>query len=316
MIDSMLAPHRGPFGLIVAVLVLGLGCEDGGEPEPEPGRITVLVEHFPVVSGRLYYELRARDAATEVSLGQFRVTADGELRDLLDEGSPVFAPAIPFDLSGALAVTIAVEQIAAEERGPVLVAGDVVSDAGGGRAACAPGHPLALGVDLGAAAGSFILASPTDLRDDNETHGVWFTDPAGEPALALPAISGGWLYGGWIFAEGHSITLGHFARPDSADLDGPGPEAWPGGQGYGAPGSDFVVFGMDLAAGGVGVFITLEPAFLAGGHRSQLPEQAAHDSSFPLRLLATEIPAGAAPHASIALEQPAPLPAATVVLAR
>jgi hypothetical protein len=315
-------------GAVLSSLILmgGLwavsGCDDATNPELA---VSVSSPVLPVVTGSFYYEMRVRDAGgeNEVSLGRFRITAGGELRSLLDDGPPDLSPAGAFDPELAAFVTIAVEAIGEEERGPVIVAGAVEFDGNVANITCTVDHPLAAGVDLTAAGGSFLLASPTDSIAGNETNGIWFVEPLplGAPALDLPRLAPekGWVYAAWVFQDPHAIPLGSFANPDSADSDGPGPEGWPGGNGFNAPGSDFVLFGMDLAEGGITAFITLEPIlFLDGGHQPKLPGPPSllHDPSFPFRLLATEIPQGAPAHSSLVLERSSPLPTALVTLHR
>ena len=271
------------------------GCDEDNAPANLD--VTLTPQSFPVLPGQLYYELWAQDTNGAVlsSLGQFRVNAAGEVTSTLEDGPPELGPAQDFDPRQTARVTVSVETVGNQGRGPNLLAGDVTFDGTMAQVALSTQHPLAIGVDLTGAAGSFILASPSDPSGDNETNGIWFADPVGQPALQLPRLpaASGWTYSGYVFADGHSIALGRFAEPDSADDDGTGPEGWPGGNGFNTPGSDFVVFGMDLAAGGVTAFISVEPtSFNDGGHRAGIRAAASlHDASFPFHLLESAIPA-------------------------
>ena len=109
-----------------------------------------------------------------------------------------------------------------------------------------PGHPDALGSDFGDAAGKYILATPTDGADTNETSGIWWislqmADPTA--GLSLPTLPAGWAYEGWVVMDGTPVTTGTFTSTTAADdaapfsaMDAPGPPF---------PGEDFLMDAPD-----------------------------------------------------------------------
>lgn len=123
-------------------------------------------------------------------------------------------------------------------------------------------HPAAVATDFSTASGSFILATPTDMDDNNEASGVWFLDPSGPSAgLTLPSLPEGWTYEGWAVVDGTPLTTGTFRSAQGSDAVAPysGSEPSPP-----FPGEDFLVnapagssFPVDLTAGTI--VISVEP---------------------------------------------------------
>jgi hypothetical protein len=160
---------------------------------------------------------------------------------------------------------------------------------------------LAFPVDLTGAAGSFILATPTDADTTDETAGVWFLDPTAGPgaSLDLPTLPTGWVFEGWGVTQGSPLTTGRFTSVSGADLSSPfsGPNPGPP-----FPGEDFlanlpagITPPVDLADGSSMIVITVEPDL--GGVDPTGP------GPFSIKPLVTPVAAGAAPHTSIALSQ-------------
>lgn len=70
------------------------------------------------------------------------------------------------------------------------------------------------------ATGTYILATPTDMDDNNEESGVWFLDNSSGSAVAgleLPMLTDGWKYEGWAVINGTPISTGTFLDPAMAD---------------------------------------------------------------------------------------------------
>ena len=126
------------------------------------------------------------------------------------------------------------------------------------------GHGAALGNDFTSAAGTYILATPTDGMNNNERSGVWFLDPTAGPGpgLELPTLPAGWKYEGWAVINGTPVSTGTFTDVTAADegaaysgaMDGPP-----------FPGEDFIVnapsglsFPTDLR--GATAVISIEPS--------------------------------------------------------
>ncbi|MFH1680131.1 MAG: hypothetical protein ABIH26_05730 [Candidatus Eisenbacteria bacterium] len=122
-----------------------------------------------------------------------------------------------------------------------------------------------VGADLAVSAGFFLFDTPTTARQEDCGRGVWWTDGEGAAALALPVLSGGWVYEGWVIdrVSGLPYSTGRFTGPTGADRDGAGATAGPGG-GYGFPGQDFVTAAgsvpvLEVDDGSFAVAVTLEP---------------------------------------------------------
>ena len=116
--------------------------------------------------------------------------------------------------------------------------------------------------------GKYILATPTDDDDSNESSGVWFLDnSSGSPAvgLGLPTLTDGWKYEGWVVLNGTPVSTGTFTDPAAAD-DNAATSPFKGVErnGPGFPGEDYVMgsatgvnFPTDLK--GATVVVSVEP---------------------------------------------------------
>jgi hypothetical protein len=285
---------------------------------PSEGEFTITFEALPSLGHGRYYEawlsVPADHARHEnvVSLGKFTMSGDGTASSL--EGGPASFGTDDVDhLDDAVNVLITVESEGATEPGPVLLAGAVTGDEHAAHATLTTSHELAVGADLAAATGSFVLATPSDGEGANETQGLWFTDPSGLPTLGLPALSAHWRYHAHVFHGGHSLSLGTFVVADEADSDGAGAEAGVEAA-FTAPGSDFLVSGHDFADGATTAFIVIEPA---EDHHGEARDARRHDSSFPVRVLQATISKDAAARSSIALSRDSlTLPSVTVEFTR
>ena len=174
--------------------------------------------------------------------------------------------------------------------GVVVLAGDVTNKTA----------ELTFPVDLSDAAGSVILATPTNGSNSDETSGIWFLElPGPTVGLDLPELPNGWVYEGWAVYEGTPLTSGRFTEVDEADdFDGySGPEAGPA-----FPGEDFlenapdgVTFPIDLADGESAVVISVEPDIDGVDPTGDGPAQAK-----PLLVLIEE---GQADHENIELDR-------------
>ena len=142
-----------------------------------------------------------------------------------------------------------------------LVAGELEL---GSAADLSTAHGAALSTDFAAAAGGFILATPSSSDTDDEGNGVWFVDPvAGAPSLALPALPAGWAYEGWVVTGDGPISTGRFIDAGAADSDGAGESAGPNGTPP-FPGQDFVDPPLSLIGSTVVVSVEPEPDNGAG----------------------------------------------------
>ncbi|MCH9687269.1 MAG: hypothetical protein K0V04_37895 [Deltaproteobacteria bacterium] len=240
----------------------GMATDDGNGVELR--HAMVEVEGIQTLTAGFHYEAWAVLDDAPVSLGKFNVDASAVITDLngiaivdglLDGGR---------DLRDASEFILTIESAGDIDITPAethFLAGDHVDEAA---VLTVGGGSLAFGDDFTAARGAFILATPTDGPDNNESSGLWFLDLSTEPVspgLELPELPAGWEYEGWAVIDGVPITTGRFleptapdfAAPFSGELDGPS-----------VPGEDFLVnppmnveFPAELR-GAVAV-ITIEP---------------------------------------------------------
>lgn len=128
--------------------------------------------------------------------------------------------------------------------------------------------------DFSSVAGQFILATPTDdsTNSSNNENGIWWLNPTTSPAptatLVLPVLPSGWVYEGWVVADGTPITTGTFTNVSATDNSSPfsGADDLPtpnGDDGF-FPGEDFlnnapsgVTFPLDVR--GKTAVISIEP---------------------------------------------------------
>ena len=152
--------------------------------------------------------------------------------------------------------------------------------------------------DLNASSGKFILATPTDGKDNNESSGVWFLDNTSGSAAAglnLPELPKGWKYEGWVVIDGKPVSTGTFTAVNAAD-DNAATSPYKGtvSNGPAFPGEDYVTgsfsgidFPTDLK--GKTVVISVEPS----------PDNS--PKPFALKPLAKQISDDAAVHTAIDL---------------
>lgn len=236
-----------------------------------------------------FYELWAVHGERKISAGSFNVDADGMLVDGFGHRARFFSPRNP---SRADAIVITIEPLPDPDPDPsgiVVLSGDPRRDSA----------RLRFPVDLSQAAGSFILATPTDNDSSNERAGVWFLDPdpAPAPSLDLPDLSDGWTWEGWGVTQNTPLSSGRFtsaAGPDgSSEFSGPLP-------GPPFPGEDFlsnlpgsVNPPVNLADGSSIIVLTVEPDLGGSDPTGAGP--------FSIKPLVRMVPAGAADHESIEL---------------
>ena len=198
-----------------------------------------------------------------VTTGKFNVNSNGAILDLdgniIADG--IFA--VPMDINSASAFVLTIEPAGDVDEIPAdthHLAGTITN----GSAQLNLDHSASLGSSFSGSTGDYILATPTDGVNDNETSGIWFLDPSSGSAMAglnLPDLPAGWRYEGWAVYNGMPITTGTFSSVSEADFfdDFSGEMSGPP-----FPGEDFlmnapsgVMFPIDLA-GGTAV-ISIEP---------------------------------------------------------
>jgi len=322
--------------LLVSIWVGGwvVGCGDDSV-SPRPGQFSLSVSNLPQLPADQYYEAWARfpDSVAAgnpllhgeleaVSLGAFTVANDGTLWSLDGETPAQFALSEPRDLNVVVDVLVTVESALEDTvAGPAILGGEVTGNDDEGHASLTTTHHDAITDtmmtgDLTTAQGQCILATPTTSATDDGNHGVWFVgndDPPQIPSLQLPVLGEGWVYSAWITHEAEPVGVGEFSNPAAADSDSAGAEAGTDGEGFDAPGSDFVQpAARNLADGATTVLVAVAPAPHDHGLSRLL-----HDEPFPLTVLELEIPLGARPDSAMTLTRPtAPLPTGNITFTR
>lgn len=167
------------------------------------------------------------------------------------------------DLEAASAYILTIEPSPDSDPAPSsthVLAGEFSSD----KATLTVSHGAALGTDFRSAEGGFLLATPSDGMNNNETSGVWFLDPTSGsmmPSLSLPTLPSGWIYEGWAVIDGTPVSTGTFDKVEGADNASP----YSGDQGTPPfPGEDFLrnapdglTFPTNLTKGAI--VISVEP---------------------------------------------------------
>jgi hypothetical protein len=265
---------------------------------PHP-TLTLDVSGFPELANGVHYENWAIIDGAPVAAGKYNVV-DGAIVDL--EGNTITSFAVP-GLAAATTIIITIEPAGDTDAVPSdthFVAGDVVD----GSADLSIAHPAALGSDFSEAAGTVLLATPTNGNDSDELSGIWFLAlPGPTSSLELPELPAGWRYEGWAVIDGVPVTSGTFLSAEGADDAAPfsGPEPGPP-----FPGEDFLVnapdgvtFPTDLS--GATIVVSVEPdpddspaPFALKPLVGQAADPAADHQSYDLGNNAVDLPGGTA----------------------
>jgi len=266
-------------GVLVALLPASASASSGRHP------LLIGAKDLPRLSGALY-EGWVIKGDRKLSAGVFNVR-ERPHRQLVVLRAPI-------DPARADMIVVTIEPVPDPDPAPSTVA-------------ILAGKPhrhiaaLRFPIDLRGAAGSFILATPTDDDPANGTAGVWFLDPAGGPgpSLRLPQPPAGWVFEGWGVTQNTPLTTGRFTSVTGSDLASPfsGPNPGPP-----FPGEDFltglpagVAPPVNLADGSSMVVITVEPDI--GGQDPTGP------GPFSIKPLVGAVPGGASPGTSVPLSR-------------
>ncbi len=156
-------------------------------------------------------------------------------------------------------------------------------------------------LDLTNVDGTYVLTTPSDDPEGNDTSGVWFIEPGNplQPSLDLVSLDGvNWVYEGWAVFDGNPLTTGRFNNADAPDQFA----------GFNAsenvppfPGEDFLQnlpndleAPIDLANGSSKIVITLEPDIDGVDPTGDSPSQ--------IKFLVDDVPENATPGQSIDLD--------------
>lgn len=237
--------------LVAALCALALGCSDGGSGDDSTRALNLGFTGLEPLGADMVYEGWIIVDGAPVSTGRFSVDEDGNPDS---NGAEIDAAMV--DAAAAFVLTI--EPAVGDDPGPSdihILAGDL----NGGVATLTVDHPAALATDFTAAAGQFILETPSSAAEDDSTQGIWWLVPGDtfEPGLALPALPAGWAYEGWVVGPDGPVSTGRFTDPSGADSDLAGPAGGPDGDGPPFPGQDFIDPAVDLV--GHAAVISVEP---------------------------------------------------------
>ena len=303
------------FTAVALSLVLN-GCDTGNEVTTPEGSstITLSVNGLEPITGGLNYHAwlvhQSGGGTFGFPLVIFNVNGDGQMVDPVADTvltGPYHADVAAAD---ALGVAISLElsnQLLQVSSFTFILSGEFIQ----GTAAMSGDDFFALNRDFSNAAGTFILATPTDDVPDNELHGIWFLDPMAdpvEPGLVLPPSPNGWIYEGWADVNGQTVSTGRFVmatEPDSTDFYSSGVSVNPPQ----FPGEDFlfnapqgVTFPLELS--GASVFVTIEPwheydvypedPFFVRILEGQVPAVPAAQTPYGMTSLASQLPTGTA----------------------
>ena len=291
--------------LAALALAAPIACSDSTSPRKD--RLVLQFTGLEPLANGFHYEGWAILPGGPISTGKFNVGSGGGLVTVSGAAITGGEFIAGIDLGAATALVITIEPNGDVDAVPAttkILAGALTS----GSASLQISAPQALATNFAAAAGKFILATPTDGLNNNETSGIWFVDlVGGSPSvgLTLPALPAGWTYEGWAVIGGKPVSTGRFTSATGADASAlfSGPLAGPP-----FPGEDFLV---NAPSG-----LTF-PTNLSGGMAVISVEPVPDDSPAPFTLkpLTRAIPASAADHLAFSMSlTPAPFPSGTATL--
>jgi len=290
--------------VIIFVVVTRLGGKDGGVSDNVRTATGGSLIDFKVTNldplTKGHYEGWVIVGSRKISFGSFNVNEQKELVDL--SGNLIKEFRIKEKVNNIDAFAVSIEEDNDTDDGPsnsLILFGNAENNSAELSFGEGPGQ-----IDFSLLSGRFILGTPTDDPDKNETAGVWFLDPANAPdltaSLNLPQAPTGWKYEGWaVHAVIHPISTGRF-------VSAIGPDEF---NGYSSskkpsppfPGEDFLQnlpFGLkgplELGDGSSVVVVSIEPDIDGTDPTG--------DGPFQLKPLIGKIPAGAKDHFLYKLE--------------
>ncbi|MEM1095380.1 MAG: anti-sigma factor [Bacteroidota bacterium] len=247
---------------LFALAMLTIVACDTATDADEGRSLELNISGLETLANGFHYEGWAIVDGQPVTTGKFNVDANGSYVDLSGRAiSSTFD--VDQDISTASAIVLTIEPAGDTDAIPAVtkyMGGDLRS----GSASLSVAHGSSLGDNYTNAAGTYILGTPTDGPNSDETSGIWFLDlSTGMPTtgLDLPTLPDGWAYEGWVVIDGNTVSTGTFTSADGPDNAAPfsGPEPAPS-----FPGEDFLLnapdgltFPLDLS--GRTAVISIEP---------------------------------------------------------
>ncbi|QXP61772.1 anti-sigma factor [Olleya sp. HaHaR_3_96] len=240
---------------VIALGVLSVSCSDDDDAtlQIETSELTLNLSDLDPLGDDFVYEGWIIVDGAPVSTGRFS-----------DVTFPQTFQVLSSQLASATTFVLSIEPTVDPD--PAPAATKVLSGDFSGSSASVNSNLVA---DFSTAAGTFILATPTDMDDTNEESGVWFLDNASGSAvtgLNLPELADGWKYEGWAVIDGTPISTGTFTDASMADDNAAtSPFKGDAGNGPGYPGEDYLqnapagfTFPTDLR--GTTIVVSVEPS--------------------------------------------------------
>jgi hypothetical protein len=242
--------------LFLSALTVGFfSCDDDDDMDADTDELELNISGLENLGDDYHYEGWLIVNGTPVSTGTFDVNDAGAL-------SKTSFTVDDDQLEDATAFVVSIEPANDTDPAPTnvhVLAGDLTD----GEGTLSVNHSSALNNDFSTAAGTYILATPTNGEDSDENSGIWFLNPEPAPSagLTLPTLPAGWKYEGWSVIDDVPVSTGKFTAVDMAD----DADAYSGDEaGPAFPGEDFLVaapsgltFPTDLA--GTTAVISIEP---------------------------------------------------------
>ncbi|MBL4746047.1 MAG: anti-sigma factor [Flavobacteriaceae bacterium] len=286
--------------IFIAIMALGIifvACDDD-DVVMTTKNLTLSIDGLENLGSAYVYEGWIIVDNKPQSTGRFSVDDEGKLSRELFVINKI-------ELAVATAFILTIEPALGDDPAPSsvhLLAGNFSGNTGN----LTIDHGLAIGNDFNTAAGSYILATPTDGSMNNENSGIWFLSIESMSPVAglmLPLLPDGWVYEGWAVIDGVPVSTGTFSMNTGKDsFDGYSSQMY---EGPPFPGEDFLMnppdgltFPTDLAGGKA--VISIEP----------VPDT--NPGPFLLKPLVGMIPTDAEDHKSYLLGKNLNFPVGTV----
>lgn len=249
--------------ILFAMLALNaLSCKQSNEViEDASAHVSLTVHNLPRLEGA-HYQLWATffsfnkanggDSPMHedefVLLGEFTVSENGSLQGIRG-GAPQFA--LPRGSNAQLlrdiVVSVELDHALAKpthsQPVSILMGGAFQGTERVATADMTIAYADAFKTNFASASGRCTIVAPTSPADSNS--GIWFVELSSAPSAGLrnlPALPKEWRYEGWVVDSRNPqsfFSTGRFAKPDSADSDGAGPNSGTGTP-FNFPGQDFI----------------------------------------------------------------------------
>ena len=209
--------------LYTLLLITGLltACSNSSDSDDSDDQsLTLKLTGVEALQNGFHFEGWVIIDGDPISTGKFNLNSEGALVTLSGSVIADGKFVVDADLESATAFIISIEPSGDEDAVPAKthhLSGDIANKS----STLSFAHGSSLGNDFTSAAGGYILATPSDDDNTNETSGIWFLDLSGGAgpvaALTLPTLPEGWNYEGWAVSGGTPISTGTFTSASGSD---------------------------------------------------------------------------------------------------